>query len=148
MMPYSKRHVGNRNESLPLVIDSGDCLGCWGKWWNQFNKNSPTSQILDMQPISRSFRFGGSRTFQSLGHASIAFGIDVTGNGGVVAKQQQLTIKCDVVPCDIPLLVSRATPPQSKAVICFEPNTMRIGLAGRFLFKLRMAAIYPISGYR
>ena len=87
-----------------IVLDSGATSSVVGRQWLQdFRGSNPISSLLSSK---KRFKFGDSRIFESLGLTRIHIIVEVI-DANKKKMDRHFTILRDVVPCAVPLLLSR-----------------------------------------
>ena len=102
-----------------LLIDSGCSKTVAGEFWIKQYIDSLSvcdRKSIRSEPSSSKFRFGDGKTFESIKLLHLPIHI---GNASA-------TLQVDVVPCDIPLLLSRESLKKSNAKLNFTNDTITI----------------------
>lgn len=101
------------------ILDSGCSKTVTGQNWLSVYLNTLSLQdrkACKKLPSVNSFRFGDGRLVQSLGCVQIP----------VYIGQKRVTLSTDIVPCDIPLLISRHSMHRAGAVINFQTHSVTL----------------------
>ena len=105
-----------------IVLDSGATSSVVGiTWLNKFRGSASGGSLLKSQ---KRFKFGDSRVFMSLGITRIHIVVEVLTHAGK-RMDRHFTIVCDVVPCEVPLLLSRAAMKNLRCCLDFEHNRLK-----------------------
>ena len=92
-------------------------------WLSQFRGSAPGGSLLRGQ---KRFKFGDSRVFMSMGITRVHIVVGVVTPTGK-RMDRHFTIVRDVVPCEVPLLLSRAAMGNLRCCLDFEHNRLRFG---------------------
>ena len=105
-----------------IVLDSGATSSVVGRQWlHDFRGSNPISSLLFSK---KRFKFGDSRVFESLGVTRIHIIVEVI-DANKKKIDRHFTILCDVVPCAVPLLLSRVAMKNMRCSLDFEQNCLR-----------------------
>ena len=107
------------------VIDAGSAnTAVGGRWVESFSRDAQETTIRGR---SGRFKFGDSRSFDSLGAKSIPVNLAGISLMGKKHFKMRCDIRADVVSTDIPLLISRQSLQTMNSAINFSSDELTIG---------------------